>query len=255
MDKPLRCVPGGLPWSLAWVSGLRGARHPPLGSGEPGRGRPWGISPVSHVGVSQELKGRVCELREREGGSGHAQVSQARLGLCGRACPGLNAPLPPRHIQDPASQRLTWNKSPKSVLVIKKIRDTSLLQPFKELCMYLMEASRQPHPRPPARPPCQQGSASGRGRQGCHSGGRCLVWGVAGSGAAPGTAACAAVTGLGPLSRSAGLSRTLPRAATVWPGLVCLPDCHLPSRRTWSCMWRRRFWKTPPSWVTTTLGP
>uniref|UniRef100_A0A8C2REK6 NAD(+) kinase n=1 Tax=Capra hircus TaxID=9925 RepID=A0A8C2REK6_CAPHI len=43
------------------------------------------------------------------------------------------------HIQDPASQRLTWNKSPKSVLVIKKIRDASLLQPFKELCAYLME--------------------------------------------------------------------------------------------------------------------
>ncbi|GAB1289334.1 NAD kinase [Apodemus speciosus] len=43
------------------------------------------------------------------------------------------------HIQDPASQRLTWNKSPKSVLVIKKIRDASLLQPFKELCIYLME--------------------------------------------------------------------------------------------------------------------
>lgn len=46
-----------------------------------------------------------------------------------------------RHIQDPASQRLTWNKSPKSVLVIKKIRDASLLQPFKELCAYLMEVS------------------------------------------------------------------------------------------------------------------
>ena len=46
---------------------------------------------------------------------------------------------PQRHIQDPASQRLTWNKSPKSVLVIKKIRDASLLQPFKELCAYLME--------------------------------------------------------------------------------------------------------------------
>ncbi|XP_056651995.1 NAD kinase isoform X2 [Monodelphis domestica] len=43
------------------------------------------------------------------------------------------------HIQDPASQRLTWNKSPKSVLVIKKIRDASLLQPFKALCVYLME--------------------------------------------------------------------------------------------------------------------
>ncbi|KAG9332800.1 hypothetical protein JZ751_014899 [Albula glossodonta] len=44
-----------------------------------------------------------------------------------------------RHIQDPASQRLTWNKPPKSVLVIKKIRDASLLQPFKELCIFLTE--------------------------------------------------------------------------------------------------------------------
>ncbi|XP_030639806.1 NAD kinase isoform X2 [Chanos chanos] len=43
------------------------------------------------------------------------------------------------HIQDPASQRLTWNKPPKSVLVIKKIRDVSLLQPFKELCIFLIE--------------------------------------------------------------------------------------------------------------------
>ncbi|XP_067381857.1 NAD kinase isoform X3 [Channa argus] len=43
------------------------------------------------------------------------------------------------HIQDPASQRLTWNKPPKSVLVIKKIRDASLLQPFKELCIFLTE--------------------------------------------------------------------------------------------------------------------
>lgn len=50
--------------------------------------------------------------------------------------------LSPRHIQDPASQRLTWNKPPKSVLVIKKIRDASLLQPFKELCMYLTEVRK-----------------------------------------------------------------------------------------------------------------
>ncbi|KAK7806367.1 hypothetical protein U0070_024714 [Myodes glareolus] len=41
------------------------------------------------------------------------------------------------HIQDPTSQRLTWNKFPKSVLVIQKIRDASLLQPFKEVCICL----------------------------------------------------------------------------------------------------------------------
>ncbi|NXN03454.1 NADK kinase, partial [Sylvia borin] len=51
----------------------------------------------------------------------------------------LQNPKTIMHIQDPASQRLTWNKPPKSVLVIKKIRDASLLQPFKELCMYLTE--------------------------------------------------------------------------------------------------------------------
>ena len=63
-------------------------------------------------------------------------------------------PSPPRHIQDPASQRLTWNKSPKSVLVIKKVRDASLLQPFRELCTYLMEVSAErPAPRTPVLAP------------------------------------------------------------------------------------------------------
>ncbi|XP_069320806.1 NAD kinase isoform X2 [Eulemur rufifrons] len=51
----------------------------------------------------------------------------------------LQNPQTIMHIQDPASQRLTWNKSPKSVLVVKKVRDAGLLQPFKELCTYLME--------------------------------------------------------------------------------------------------------------------
>uniref|UniRef100_A0A3P9IL29 NAD(+) kinase n=1 Tax=Oryzias latipes TaxID=8090 RepID=A0A3P9IL29_ORYLA len=51
----------------------------------------------------------------------------------------LQNPQAVMHIQDPASQRLTWNKAPKSVLVIKKIRDASLLQPFKELCVFLTE--------------------------------------------------------------------------------------------------------------------
>uniref|UniRef100_A0AAY5EEV6 NAD(+) kinase n=1 Tax=Electrophorus electricus TaxID=8005 RepID=A0AAY5EEV6_ELEEL len=51
----------------------------------------------------------------------------------------LKNPKAVMHIQDPASQRLTWNKPPKSVLVIKKIQDVSLLQPFKELCIFLTE--------------------------------------------------------------------------------------------------------------------
>ncbi|KAF6719774.1 NAD kinase [Oryzias melastigma] len=51
----------------------------------------------------------------------------------------LQNPQAVMHIQDPASQRLTWNKPPKSVLVVKKIRDASLLQPFKDLCVFLTE--------------------------------------------------------------------------------------------------------------------
>ncbi|KAK7884361.1 hypothetical protein WMY93_027484 [Mugilogobius chulae] len=51
----------------------------------------------------------------------------------------LQNPQAVMHIQDPASQRLTWNKPPQSVLVIKKIRDIALLQPFKELCTFLTQ--------------------------------------------------------------------------------------------------------------------
>ncbi|XP_054645438.1 NAD kinase [Dunckerocampus dactyliophorus] len=54
----------------------------------------------------------------------------------------LQNPHAVMHIQDPATQRLTWNTPPKSVLVIKKIRDASLLQPFKELCIFLTEVKK-----------------------------------------------------------------------------------------------------------------
>ncbi|PNF34076.1 NAD kinase [Cryptotermes secundus] len=42
-------------------------------------------------------------------------------------------------IQDPASQRLTWYKPPLTVLVIKKVRDVSVLQPFVQLVKWLIE--------------------------------------------------------------------------------------------------------------------
>ncbi|XP_018533341.1 NAD kinase b [Lates calcarifer] len=51
----------------------------------------------------------------------------------------LPNPTSVMHIQDPASQRLTWNKPPVNVLVIRKIRDDSLVEPFKELCRFLVE--------------------------------------------------------------------------------------------------------------------
>ncbi|KAL1122203.1 hypothetical protein AAG570_003608, partial [Ranatra chinensis] len=47
-----------------------------------------------------------------------------------------------RTIQDPASQRLTWYKPPLTVLVIKKVRDVSVLQPFVQLVRWLIEEKR-----------------------------------------------------------------------------------------------------------------
>lgn len=44
-----------------------------------------------------------------------------------------------RQIQDPASQRLTWYKPPLAVLVIKKVRDSTVLSPFIQLVEWLIE--------------------------------------------------------------------------------------------------------------------
>uniref|UniRef100_W5KFZ5 NAD(+) kinase n=1 Tax=Astyanax mexicanus TaxID=7994 RepID=W5KFZ5_ASTMX len=54
----------------------------------------------------------------------------------------LPNPTSVMHIQDPASQRLTWNKPPLNVLVIRKVRDEGLLEPFKELCRFLVEEKK-----------------------------------------------------------------------------------------------------------------
>ncbi|XKL60438.1 hypothetical protein PGB90_007495 [Kerria lacca] len=45
-------------------------------------------------------------------------------------------------IQDPASQRLTWYKPPLSVLVVKKLRDPTVLQPFVDLVKWLIMEKR-----------------------------------------------------------------------------------------------------------------
>lgn len=44
-----------------------------------------------------------------------------------------------RQIQDPASQRLTWYKPPLAVLVIKKVRDSTVLSPFVQLVEWLIQ--------------------------------------------------------------------------------------------------------------------
>jgi len=45
-------------------------------------------------------------------------------------------------IQDPASQRLTWYKPPLTVLVIKKVRDATVLPPFVQLVKWLTTEKR-----------------------------------------------------------------------------------------------------------------
>ena len=47
-----------------------------------------------------------------------------------------------RTIQDPASQRLTWYKPPLTVLVIKKVRDASVIPPFIQLVRWFIETKR-----------------------------------------------------------------------------------------------------------------
>ncbi|XP_073977552.1 NAD kinase-like isoform X2 [Rhodnius prolixus] len=59
-----------------------------------------------------------------------------QFGPCGRI---LKNPAMVITIQDPASQRLTWYKPPLTVLVIKKVRDVSVLQPFVQLVHWLIQ--------------------------------------------------------------------------------------------------------------------
>ena len=47
-----------------------------------------------------------------------------------------------RTIQDPASQRLTWYKPPLTVLVIKKVRDATVIPPFIQMVKWFTEDKR-----------------------------------------------------------------------------------------------------------------
>ncbi|KAI2797595.1 hypothetical protein BLOT_014129 [Blomia tropicalis] len=58
-----------------------------------------------------------------------------QFGPCGSI---MKNPAMVMSIQDPASQRLTWNKTPGSVLVIKKIHDSLIIQPFLDLVQWFI---------------------------------------------------------------------------------------------------------------------
>ncbi|XP_055921259.1 NAD kinase-like isoform X3 [Eupeodes corollae] len=59
-----------------------------------------------------------------------------QFGPCGRIMKNSAMVM---QIQDPASQRLTWYKPPLTVLVIKKVRDSTVLQPFVQLVEWLVQ--------------------------------------------------------------------------------------------------------------------
>ncbi|XP_037031911.1 NAD kinase-like isoform X5 [Bradysia coprophila] len=65
----------------------------------------------------------------------NAPSPSQQFGPCGRIMKNSAMVM---QIQDPASQRLTWYKTPLAVLVIKKARDHTVLPPFIKLVEWLM---------------------------------------------------------------------------------------------------------------------
>ncbi|KAF4070655.1 hypothetical protein AMELA_G00287960 [Ameiurus melas] len=120
---------GEASWVLKPETGCSscGGKEPPV-SGKAFRNKPKARS------MSTSAVPSCAEFRRTQSLHGPSPVTT----FGPKACMMKN-PKAVMHIQDPASQRLTWNKPPKSVLVIKKIQDVSLLQPFKELCIFLTE--------------------------------------------------------------------------------------------------------------------
>ncbi|XP_025413247.1 NAD kinase-like isoform X5 [Sipha flava] len=80
-----------------------------------------------------ELKTLVSMWRTR---SLNAPSPVQQFGPCGRIMKNSAMVIT---VQDPASQRLTWYKNPLSVLVIKKVRDMSVLPPFIQLVRWLIQ--------------------------------------------------------------------------------------------------------------------
>ncbi|XP_069774352.1 NAD kinase-like isoform X2 [Narcine bancroftii] len=122
-----------------------------MDGGSPGSaGRTEARGPGLHTGLASRFRIRTKDKARSLSASPAlvaSKVSRRTQSLHGpspatkfgpKACM-LQNPMAVMHIQDPASQRLTWNKPPRSILVIKKIHDDRLLQPFKELCIFLME--------------------------------------------------------------------------------------------------------------------
>jgi len=85
-------------------------------------------------------KTHVAKLEEKIQGFRRTRSLNApspiqQFGPCGRIMKNSAMVMT---IQDPASQRLTWYKPPLSVLVIKKVRDASVIPPFISLVKWFI---------------------------------------------------------------------------------------------------------------------
>uniref|UniRef100_A0A0A9Y5D0 NAD(+) kinase n=1 Tax=Lygus hesperus TaxID=30085 RepID=A0A0A9Y5D0_LYGHE len=93
--------------------------------------------PLNKKTVVSKLQEKIQGFRRTRSLNAPSPVPQ--FGPCGRIMKNSAMVIT---IQDPASQRLTWYKAPMTVLVIKKIRDASVLQPFVQLVRWLIEEKR-----------------------------------------------------------------------------------------------------------------
>ncbi|KAF8793222.1 NAD kinase-like isoform X3 [Argiope bruennichi] len=85
------------------------------------------------ISSSAILKEKLKPFRRTRSLNAPSPICQ--FGPCGRIMKNSAMVMT---IQDPASQRLTWHKPPLTVLVIKKVHDVSVIQPFIDLVKWLI---------------------------------------------------------------------------------------------------------------------
>uniref|UniRef100_A0AAG5DKZ7 NAD(+) kinase n=1 Tax=Anopheles atroparvus TaxID=41427 RepID=A0AAG5DKZ7_ANOAO len=94
-----------------------------------------GCSPATEDDILADEDQLLLWRPKRRTRSLNAPSPFQQFGPCGRIMKNSAMVM---QIQDPASQRLTWYKPPLAVLVIKKVRDSKVLQPFVELVEWLI---------------------------------------------------------------------------------------------------------------------
>ncbi|KAF7492509.1 NAD kinase [Sarcoptes scabiei] len=83
--------------------------------------------------LNSTLNSNLCEFERTRSLNAPSPVCQ--FGPCGSI---MKNPSMVMTIQDPASQRLIWHKTPATVLVIKKIHDLLIIKPFLDLIQWLI---------------------------------------------------------------------------------------------------------------------